>query len=96
MLEVNKKKTGELIKQKCEALNLTPKDLTERLQVTVTAPYYWVEGKSMPRLDTLVSLCRLLGCTVEEILILEGEMETANPIAEIEGALEEANADSEV
>ena len=73
MYQVDFKATGLNIKQKCEQSNYTPKDLSQLLNTSLTTPYLWFDGKMMPKLNTLVSLSKLLGCTVDDILIIEEE-----------------------
>lgn len=42
--------------------------LAERLDVDHQTIMYWNQGRSYPRLPILIQLCRLLGCTVEDLL----------------------------
>lgn len=71
MKQVSMKATGLNIKQMCIAKGLTPKDLSEKFNVTLTTPYLWFNGEMLPRTDTLMNLCELLGCKVEDILVME-------------------------
>lgn len=44
--------------------NLTQKELAERLGVKTTSLASWEQGKSMPDIDTLFSLCSILGTNI--------------------------------
>ena len=43
--------------------------LADRLELDHQTVLYWNQGRSYPRLPVLVKLCRLLGCTLEELLV---------------------------
>lgn len=42
--------------------------LADKLQVEHQTVMYWNQGRAYPRLPMLVRLCRLLGCTFEELV----------------------------
>lgn len=46
------------------AVNLTQKDLAERLGIPPTNLASWEQGKSMPDIDTLFSICAILGVDI--------------------------------
>lgn len=71
MLKVNMLATGLSIKQKCEEFGYTPKKLSDMFDTSTTTPYLWMSGKVMPRLDFLVTLCKLFNCTMEELLVVD-------------------------
>ena len=73
MWKVNMRATGLEIKQRCIRAGYEPKVLAERLDVALTTPYMWFNGEVMPKLNTLVSLAKLLNCTVDELLVTEEE-----------------------
>lgn len=68
---VNKIATGMVIKQKCIESNITPKQISEMFNVTLTVPYLWFSGETVPKIDHLVSLSKLFKCTIEELLVIE-------------------------
>jgi len=45
--------------------------LADRLQIEHQTVMYWNQGRAHPRLPMLIKLCRLLGCTVEELIVEE-------------------------
>ena len=69
--KVNDVATGLLIKQKCIETGHTPKELSELFGVSITVPYLWFTGRSMPKLDNLVCLSKLFNCAIEELLVIE-------------------------
>ena len=71
MKKVNIEATGMQIKALCLQKGLKQKDLSEKLGVKTTSPYLWFNGEVMPKLDTLVNLCDLLECKLEDILVVE-------------------------
>jgi DNA-binding Xre family transcriptional regulator len=42
--------------------------LADRLDLDHQTVLYWNQGRTYPRLPTLVKLCRLLECTLEDLL----------------------------
>ncbi len=42
--------------------------VAERLKMEHQTILYWNQGRTCPRVPTLMRLCRLLECTVEELL----------------------------
>ncbi|MBP5423785.1 MAG: helix-turn-helix transcriptional regulator [Paludibacteraceae bacterium] len=75
MQKVNEIATGLAIKQKCIESNLTPKELSNMFNVSLTTPYLWFTGKAMPRVDTLVALCGIFGCKIDDVIVTEADDE---------------------
>lgn len=71
MKKINVTASCEIIKQKCDELKITPKQLQEQLKVTVTAPYIWLNGKGIPKIETLINLSEMLGCEPMDLIITE-------------------------
>lgn len=61
-------KTGALIAQRRKELNLTQKDLADRLQVTDKAVSRWETGKGFPETSLLQPLSQALDLTITEII----------------------------
>ena len=76
--KINEVATGLLIKQKCIETGHTPKEISELLDVSITVPYLWFTGRSMPKLDNLVCLSRYFNCPIEELLVVEEVSENDN------------------
>ena len=70
MKEIDMTATGQNLKAMCETKGHDARSLSILLNVTLSAPYYWFQGKVLPRVDTFVRLCNLLHCTFEDILVL--------------------------
>ena len=73
MIRLDVNASGEIIKQKCEEAKLTPKQLQEALGVTVTAPYVWLTGKGLPKVETLLNLAEMLDCQITELLMVQSD-----------------------
>ena len=65
------KATGENIKQRCKDADVTPEDLTRYLNLDLSTPYYWFQGKSLPRWDLAFNVADLLKCSLEDLFVLE-------------------------
>ena len=66
--------TGQNIKNLRVAAGISVRDLQNILGFTnPQAIYKWQNGYSMPSIDNLVILAALLGVTVDEILVVEGD-----------------------
>lgn len=44
------------------------KKLAAKLAVEHQTVLYWNQGRTMPRLPMLIQICRLLGCSVEDLI----------------------------
>jgi len=67
------KATGENIKTKCEQANITPKDISRVLNVDLSTPYYWFQGKSLPRMDVACRLADMCKCSLDDLFVLVEE-----------------------
>ena len=65
---MNVAKTGTFIKSRRTELNMTQKDLAEKIGCTDKAVSRWETGKGMPDSSFLVPLADILGITVNELL----------------------------
>ena len=66
--------TGQNIKNLRVAAGISVRDLQNILGFTnPQAIYKWQNGDCMPSIDNLVILAAVLGVTVDEILVVEGE-----------------------
>ena len=67
---IDTKQTGSRIKEMCKERNISPNELKERMQFTSVTPIYkWWEGKSVPSLDNLVILAKVLETSIESLLV---------------------------
>ena len=66
--------TGQNIKTLRKAAGLSVRDLQEILGFTnPQAIYKWQNGDSSPSIDNLVILAAVLGVTIDEILVTDGD-----------------------
>lgn len=65
---MNNKHTGDFICARRKELNLSQKDLAEKLNVTDKAVSKWETGRSAPNISILEPLAEVLGVTVAELL----------------------------
>lgn len=69
---INKKETGENIKRLMRLNHMSISQLQVELgMASATNIYAWCRGEIIPSADRLVHLSNLLGCTIEEILVIE-------------------------
>ena len=71
---IDLKATGQNIKRIRQASGVSVRDLQMILGFTnPQAIYKWQNGDSMPSLDNLVILAAVLGVTIDEILVTDGD-----------------------
>jgi len=62
---------GQQIKALCKEKGLKPGDVSEAVGIgTVQSIYKWYRGEVIPEIEHLYLLSRLLGTTVDELLIV--------------------------
>lgn len=81
-------KTGQLIQQRRRELNITQRELAERLGVTDRAVSKWETGKSFPDVAMLKPLAEALGVSVGELL--DGQLRESDAVISAEEAGETA------
>lgn len=64
---------GENIKKYRNELNLTQKDLSEKLHVTYQAVSRWENDEVEPSILTLKEMCKIFSCTMDELLGVENK-----------------------
>ena len=74
-LSIQQKETGRQIKRLLSEHGYTVKDV----QIVMgfenpQAVYKWISGKSLPSLDNFIILSRLLHTTIEDILVIDGDI----------------------
>ena len=78
MQEIDIKKTGHKIKEMCKVRNISVKDIQEKLLVgSFQAVYAWFSGKSLPSLDNLYRLSRLLNVSMDSLIVGQQEEHTS-------------------
>lgn len=56
------------VAEACLAKGWTLRELADRMDLDPQTVYYWNQGRSRPRLNSLLKLCALLECGVEDLL----------------------------
>ncbi len=76
---VDMKKTGKRIRDLMKLNNVRTKDIVEFMGFeSEQSVYKWLRGDSLPKVDNLFALARLLGTPMEDILVeREGESESS-------------------
>lgn len=70
VLQINMKATGERLKKLCEENCVTIKRIQDELQIgAYQSIYNWFAGKTLPSLDNMYRLSRLLGVPMEDMII---------------------------
>ena len=70
---IKSKETGDRIRQLITENGYTVRDVQEVMGFeNPQAVYKWLSGKSLPSLDNLLILSKLLDRTIEEILVVDG------------------------
>lgn len=66
-------KTGQNIKRAIQDSDYTVRELQELLHLGCIQPIYrWMAGRTLPSLDNLYILCKLLGVSIEDVLVERG------------------------
>lgn len=66
--------TGAIIRKYREEKNLTQKEMASRLGVSAPAVNKWENGSSMPDIQLLAPIARLLGITIDTLLSFQEEL----------------------
>lgn len=74
-LQVLQKETGRQIKKLLVENGYTVKDVQNAMEFeNPQAVYKWISGRSLPSLDNFVILSRLLHTSIEDILVIDGDI----------------------
>ena len=74
-LRVLQKETGRQIKKLLLENGYTVKDVQNAMGFeNPQAVYKWISGRSLPSLDNFVILSRLLNTSIEDILVIDGDI----------------------
>lgn len=71
---IDTKKTGQRIKEECRKREITVKEIQRCLGLSAFQSIYdWFGGRTLPSLDNLLALSRLLGLPMEQLIVCRGE-----------------------
>ena len=74
-LSIQQKETGRQIKKLLTEHGYTVKDVQSAMGFeNPQAIYKWISGRSLPSLDNFVILSRLLHTSIENILVVDGDI----------------------
>lgn len=74
-LSIQPKETGNKIKNLLGERGFTVKDVQNVMGFeNPQAIYKWLSGKSLPSLDNFIILSRLLHTSIEDILVIDGDV----------------------
>lgn len=67
---IDVKTTGKRIKRLCEERGVTVKDIQEELNIgAFQSIYNWFSGKTLPSLDNMYRLSKMLNVAMEDIIV---------------------------
>ena len=70
---LNMEITGKRIKKAIDESGYSARKLQQMLGLATIQPVYrWQQGKTLPTLDHLYALCRILNVTMEDIIVTYG------------------------
>ena len=74
-LSIQQKATGERIRELLLKYGYSVKDIQEVMGFeNPQAVYKWLSGKSLPSLDNLLILSKVLHTSIEDILVIDGDI----------------------
>ena len=74
-LSIRQEATGKRIKELLRDNGYSVKDIQEVMGFeNLQAVYKWLSGKSLPSLDNLLILSKLLHTSIEDILVVDGDI----------------------
>lgn len=74
-LSIQQKETGKKIKNLLQDHGYSVRDVQDVMGFeNPQAVYKWLSGKSLPSLDNLVILSKLLHTSIEDILVIDGDI----------------------
>ena len=74
-ISISQKETGRRIRQMTADRGYSVKDIQEAMGFeNPQAVYKWMSGKSLPSLDNLIILRRILNTSIESILVIDGDI----------------------
>lgn len=69
---IDMEKTGSYIKTICQKNGIRAMDIKNRLCMSsVQSVYDWFHGKTLPSVDNLLALSRILGKSMDELLVIK-------------------------
>jgi len=73
MLVINTMATGERIRQLRTEKGITAREMAKQLGISYYVYLKWERGDSMPHISHLVNIAEILGCLMEELIVIRRE-----------------------
>ena len=90
-LSIQPKKTGERIRKLLLEKGYTIREIQGAFGFeNPQAIYKWISGKSLPNIDNFIILSRLLHASIEDILVVDGDIVMSALFETIEDAVSES------
>lgn len=71
---IDAKRTGRRIKETCDKKGITVKQIQQELNIgSFQSIYSWFQGKTLPTLDNLYALSKLLKVSMESMIVEQSE-----------------------
>ena len=78
---IDQKATGRQIRRFLKHRGFTVQDVKERLVLgCVQTVYHWLDGQSLPSLDNLYALSKMLSVPMDQLIIGTDDSEKAEPV----------------
>ncbi len=68
-ISIDTERTGNKIKQLCMERGFSVRRIQERLSIGGQSVYAWFEGKSLPNLDNIYLLSRMLDVSIDQMIV---------------------------
>lgn len=73
---IDMRRTGRLLKERCEILGITVSEIQKRLHIgSFQSVYAWFRGKTLPSLDNFYALAKLLDTPMESLIVEKRAMD---------------------
>lgn len=77
--KIDLEKTGHKIMELLQKSNISVKTLANTLGVSNQSVYKWINGKSLPTLENMYQISKILNVPIDEILIASDYMQYVTP-----------------
>ena len=77
--QINIEKTGKKIMELLVESNVDVKTLANTIGVSNQSVYKWVNGKSLPTLENMYQISKILGVTIDDIIVGSDSIQYVTP-----------------
>ena len=68
---IDMQQTGNKIKEYMELSNITIRDIANMTNISYQAVWKYTRGQSLPTIQHLLTISKLFGCTVEDLIVTQ-------------------------